>query len=59
MPILMVFAMVVVGMGLTIADFRRVAIQPRAVPPAILGQTVSLPGLGWILASGLQRLTQA
>ena len=52
-PVLVVFAMVVVGAGLTAADFRRVARRPGPVLVAIVGQAVLLPGLGWLLASGL------
>lgn len=41
--------MVVVGMELTMGDFRRVAHQPWAVVVATLGQCFLLPMLGWIL----------
>jgi bile acid:Na+ symporter, BASS family len=48
-PVLVFFAMVVVGMELTTDDFRRVARQPRKVVAAIAGQIVLLPVLGWSL----------
>jgi BASS family bile acid:Na+ symporter len=55
-PILVFFAMVVVGMELTADDFRRVARQPRTVVAATVGQFVLLPVLGWLLVRclGLQ-----
>jgi bile acid:Na+ symporter, BASS family len=48
-PALVFSAMVVVGMELTIDDFRRVARQPRKVVAATAGQIVLLPVLGWAL----------
>ena len=49
-PVLVFFAMVVVGMELTAGDFRRVARPPRTVVAATAGQFVLLPVLGWRLA---------
>ena len=55
-PVLVFFAMVVVGMELTTDDFRRVARQPQIVVAATVGQFVLLPIIGWILVRclGLQ-----
>jgi predicted Na+-dependent transporter len=55
-PVLVFFAMVVVGMELTAGDFRRVARQPGTVVAATVGQFVSLPIIGWLLVRclGLQ-----
>ncbi|WP_165228704.1 bile acid:sodium symporter family protein [Aquisphaera insulae] len=52
-PVLAVSAMIIVGMGLTTADFGRVVLRPRAVCVAVAGQAVLLPVLGWLLARGL------
>lgn len=48
-PALVFCAMVVVGMELTVEDFRRVLSQPGTVASAIIGQVVLLPLLGWLL----------
>jgi bile acid:Na+ symporter, BASS family len=48
-PALVFFAMAVVGMELTIEDFRRVARQPRLVLSVTVGQIVLLPMLGWLV----------
>jgi bile acid:Na+ symporter, BASS family len=55
-PVLVFFAMVVVGMELTVADFRRVARQPGTVVAATVVQFVLLPVIGWLLVRclGLQ-----
>jgi BASS family bile acid:Na+ symporter len=55
-PVLVFFAMVVVGMELTTDDFRRVARQPGTVVAATVGQFVLLPVIGWLLVRclGLQ-----
>lgn len=48
-PVLVFFAMLVVGMELTTSDFRRIARQPGTVVAATVGQFVFLPVLGWLL----------
>jgi bile acid:Na+ symporter, BASS family len=48
-PVLVFFTMVVVGMELTIQDFRRVARRPGTVVVAIMAQFVLLPLIGWLL----------
>jgi BASS family bile acid:Na+ symporter len=48
-PALVFFTMVVVGMELTAADFRRVARRPGTVAAACVGQFVLLPAIGWVL----------
>jgi BASS family bile acid:Na+ symporter len=48
-PGLVIFAMVVVGMELTIKDFRRVARQPGIFVAATLGQFLFLPVIAWLL----------
>ncbi|MFO0821786.1 MAG: bile acid:sodium symporter [Gemmataceae bacterium] len=53
-PVLVIFAMVVVGTGLTASDFRRVVRRPRAVLVAVVGQTLLLPCLGWLLVVVLE-----
>ncbi len=53
MPVLVFVTMVVVGTELTIADFRRVARQPRLIVAATLGQILLLPLLGWLIARAL------
>jgi BASS family bile acid:Na+ symporter len=52
-PVLVFVAMVVVGMELTMNDFRRVARQPRIILAATVGQIVLLPVIGWLLARSL------
>jgi ACR3 family arsenite efflux pump ArsB len=55
-PVLVFFAMVVVGMDLTANDFWQVTRQPGIVVAAIMGQFVLLPVIGWLLVRclGLQ-----
>lgn len=53
-PILVFGAMVVVGMELTIDDFRRVVRQPTTVVAATVGQFVLLPAIGWLLVRSLR-----
>lgn len=48
-PILAFTAMLVVGMELTVDDFRRVARRPGLVGLATIGQFVLLPFIGWLL----------
>jgi bile acid:Na+ symporter, BASS family len=48
-PVLVFFAMAVVGMELTANDFRRVVRQPGIVVAATLGQFTLLPVIGWLL----------
>jgi bile acid:Na+ symporter, BASS family len=48
-PGLVFFAMVVVGMELTVDSFRRVARQPITVIAATLAQLILLPVIGWLL----------
>lgn len=48
-PALVFCAMIVVGMELTVDDFRRVLRRPGTVALAIIGQVVLLPLLGWLL----------
>src|SRR5947209_961245 len=48
-PALVFVAMMVVGLGLTGADFRRVARQPRLVAAATVGQLLVLPLIALVL----------
>ncbi len=48
-PALVFFSMVVVGMELTIEDFRRVARRPGTIVAATVAQFVLLPVIGWLL----------
>lgn len=50
LPLAIIFIMVTLGMTLTIADFRRVAAQPKQVLIGLLCQLVLLPVLGFLLA---------
>jgi BASS family bile acid:Na+ symporter len=52
-PILVIVGMIVVGLELTMADFRRVVQRPLVVLLAILGQLVLLPCIGWLLVRSL------
>ena len=53
-PVLVFFTMVVVGIGLTVADFRRIVRLPGTVLWATLGQAVLLPLFGWMIVCGLE-----
>jgi BASS family bile acid:Na+ symporter len=50
LPLAIVIIMVALGMNLTIADFKRVATQPRQVAVGLLCQLVLLPLLGFAVA---------
>lgn len=50
LPLAIIIIMVTLGMTLTIADFRRVAAQPKQVLIGLLCQLVLLPVLGFVLA---------
>jgi len=52
-PVLVFFTMVVVGMELTPADFRRVTRRPGTVVAATLGQFLLVPFIGWVLVRSL------
>jgi predicted Na+-dependent transporter len=56
-PVLVFFAMAVVGMELTTDDIRRVARQPGTVVAATVGQFVLLPVIGWLLLHCLDQQT--
>jgi BASS family bile acid:Na+ symporter len=60
-PIILVFGMTTVGLGLTAADFRQVVRRPWVVLMAVLVQTALLPTIGWILTRslGLQPIVAA
>jgi len=53
-PAVTFYAMVVVGLGLTRQDFRRVRERPRAVAVAALGPVLLLPILAGLLARALR-----
>jgi len=53
-PVLVVGTMIIIGMELTLADFRRVARQPGIFAAALLGQLLLLPLFGWVLVHGLK-----
>lgn len=53
-PALVFAAMLVVGMELTLEDFRRVARRPKVVVAATVGQCIALPAIAWALLSGLR-----
>jgi BASS family bile acid:Na+ symporter len=53
-PILVVLAMAVVGLGLTVEDFRRVARRPGVVAVATVGQVIVLPLIGVALVRCLR-----
>ena len=51
LPLAIVIIMIAMGMTLTIADFRRVLSQPKAVAVGMLCQLIVLPILGFLVAS--------
>ena len=52
-PALVILTMVVVGLGLTVGDFRRVAGMPGLVAAATVGQLVFLPLIALVLVRSL------
>lgn len=50
LPLAIIIIMVALGMNLTIADFKRVATQPRQVAIGLLCQLILLPLLGFAVA---------
>lgn len=50
LPLAIIIIMVTLGMTLTIADFKRVAAQPKQVLIGLLCQLVLLPVLGFVIA---------
>jgi BASS family bile acid:Na+ symporter len=53
-PYLLGIIMFGMGMTLTLQDFRRVAVAPRAVSAGIFGQFVIMPLAGWTIAKALR-----
>lgn len=51
LPLAIIIIMIAMGMSLTVADFRRVLSQPKAVGVGMLCQLIVLPILGLIVAS--------
>lgn len=51
LPLAIVIIMIAMGMSLTIADFRRVLSEPKAVGVGVLCQLIVLPALGFFVAS--------
>lgn len=54
LPLGLAFIMFSLGLGLGLADFRRVLAQPRAVVAGMVGQVVVLPAIAFSIASGFQ-----
>src|SRR5437773_2638551 len=52
-PALIILTMVVVGLGLTVGDFRRVVSKPGLVAAATVGQLVCLPLIALVLVRSL------
>ncbi len=53
-PLLVAFAMAVVGLELTIADFRRVLHYPGRVAAIVLAQALLLPLTAWVVSGVIQ-----
>lgn len=51
LPLALFIIMLGMGLGLTAADFKRIAIAPKAVTIGLLAQLIMLPMLGFALAS--------
>ena len=51
LPLAIAVIMVTLGMTLTIADFRRIATQPKPVFIGLFCQMLLLPALGFVVAS--------
>ncbi|MDP1579085.1 MAG: hypothetical protein Q8M02_02330, partial [Candidatus Didemnitutus sp.] len=53
LPLALGIIMFGLGLGLTFADFRRVAEMPRAVIVGLSVQIILLPGVAFLIAKGL------
>ena len=51
LPLALFIIMLAMGLGLTIADFKRIATEPKAVAVGLFAQLVVLPIVGFFLAS--------
>jgi BASS family bile acid:Na+ symporter len=49
LPLALAIIMLVLGMGLTLADFGRVFRQPRAIAVGLASQMLLLPAIGWLV----------
>ncbi len=56
LPLALFFIMLGMGLGLTLDDFKRILVEPKAVILGLVGQLILLPVVGFILA-GLFPLT--
>lgn len=50
-PAVLMFVMFLLGLSLTLVDFRRVVTFPRAVTIGLIAQLVGMPATAWLLAS--------
>ena len=50
LPLALFVIMLGMGLGLKLADFRRVAVQPKAVLVGLAAQLLILPLVGWSIA---------
>ncbi len=53
LPLALAFIMLGMGLTLTVEDFRRVVVYPKAVAIGLVAQVVLLPLLGWVLLHAL------
>jgi len=52
LPLALFIIMLGMGLGLTIADFKRIFVEPKAVILGLIAQLVILPAAGFLLAMG-------
>lgn len=50
LPLALFIIMLGMGLGLTLDDFRRILVEPKAIILGLIAQLIMLPMVGWILA---------
>ena len=51
LPLALFIIMLGMGLGLTLDDFRRVLVEPKAIIVGLIAQLILLPLVGWVLAT--------
>ena len=59
LPLGLAFIMFSLGLGLKLADFRRVLTRPDAIALGLLAQVLLLPATAWLIATGLALAPEA
>ncbi|MEZ5627969.1 MAG: hypothetical protein R3E34_10655 [Rhodocyclaceae bacterium] len=59
LPLGLAFIMFSLGLGLKLADFRRVLTRPDAMRSGLLARVLLLPATAWLIATGLALAPEA